>query len=53
VAEANARLARPEQVRRFRPLSAEWTAGAGQLTPTLKPRRRLITDRYAPEIDDL
>jgi long-chain acyl-CoA synthetase len=49
----NARLAPPEQVRQFRLLGTKWTAGGGELTPTLKPRRQVITARYAAEIDDL
>jgi long-chain acyl-CoA synthetase len=53
VAEANSHLARVEQVRRFRLLSDEWTAETGELTPTMKRRRRVIVDRYAAEIDQL
>ena len=53
VAEANSHLARVEQVRRFRVLPNEWTAETGELTPTLKRRRRVIADRYAQEIDQL
>jgi hypothetical protein len=40
----NARLAPPEQVRQFRLLGTKWTAGGGELTPTLKPRQQVITD---------
>jgi long-chain acyl-CoA synthetase len=53
VAEANERLARPEQVQRFRLLAAQWTADSGELTPTLRPRRQVIAARYEQEIDDL
>ena len=53
VTEANSHLARVEQVRRFRVLPSEWTAETGELTPTLKRRRRVIVDRYAAEIDQL
>jgi long-chain acyl-CoA synthetase len=53
VAEANSHLAKVEQVRRFRLLPNEWTAETGELTPTLKRRRRVIVDRYATEIDQL
>lgn len=53
VAEANSHLARVEQVRRFRVLPNEWTADTGELTPSLKRRRRVIIDRYEQEIDDL
>jgi long-chain acyl-CoA synthetase len=53
VAEANLHLARPEQVRRWTLLPAEWTAQSGELTPSMKRRRRVIIDRYAKEIDSL
>ena len=53
VAEANSHLARPEQVRRFTLLPAEWTAQSGELTPSMKRRRRVIIDRYAKEIEEL
>jgi long-chain acyl-CoA synthetase len=53
VATANAHLARPEQVRRFTLLPAEWTAQSGELTPSMKRRRRVIIDRYAKEIEEL
>jgi long-chain acyl-CoA synthetase len=53
VAEANSHLAQAERVRRFRVLPSEWTAETGELTPTLKRRRRVIVDRYAAEIDQL
>jgi long-chain acyl-CoA synthetase len=50
---ANSHLARPEQVRRFTLLPAEWTAQSGELTPSMKRRRRVIVDRYAKEIEEL
>jgi long-chain acyl-CoA synthetase len=53
VAEANSHLARPEQVRRFTLLGAEWTTQTGELTPSLKRRRKVIVDRYAKEIEAL
>ena len=53
VAEANSHLARVEQVRRYKILPGEWTSATGELTPTLKKRRRVITERYAAEIDTL
>ena len=53
VALANSHLARPEQVRRFTVLPAEWTAQSGELTPSMKRRRSVITDRYAKEIEEL
>ena len=53
VRRANQGLARVEQVRRFTLLPAEWTAETGELTPTLKRRRRVIAERYAADIQRL
>ena len=53
VTEANSHLARVEQVRRYAVLPREWTSDSGELTPTLKKRRRIITERYADEIEQL
>ena len=53
VRRANRDLARVEQVRRFTLLGAEWTAETGELTPTLKRRRRVIDERYAADIQRL
>ncbi len=53
VAAANERLARVQQVKRWRLLPAEWTAETGELTPTLKLKRRVVHDRYAGVIDSL
>jgi long-chain acyl-CoA synthetase len=48
---ANEHLARVEHVRRFRVVPAEWTPESGELTPTLKMRRRVIVQRHAPDIE--
>jgi long-chain acyl-CoA synthetase len=53
VAVANAKLSRPEQVKTFRILPRGWSPESGELTPTLKLRRRIIQDRYADEIGAL
>jgi long-chain acyl-CoA synthetase len=53
VAAANGRLSRPEQVKRFHVLPHGWTPESGELTPTLKLRRRVVHDRYAEAIGDL
>jgi long-chain acyl-CoA synthetase len=53
VKEANEALARVEQVKRFRILPAPWEPGGDELTPTMKLKRRPITDKYADEIDAL
>jgi long-chain acyl-CoA synthetase len=46
VAEVNAELSGPEQVKRFRILPEDFTVAAGTITPTLKIRRKPIVDRY-------
>jgi long-chain acyl-CoA synthetase len=53
VAEANSRLSRIEQIKRFVLLGAEWTAQTGELTPTQKLRRNVVLRRYAAEIDGM
>jgi long-chain acyl-CoA synthetase len=53
VAAANERLARVQQVKRWRLLPVEWTAETGELTPTLKLKRRVFHDRYADVIESL
>ena len=53
VAAANERLARVQQVKRWRLLPVEWTADTGELTPTLKIKRRVVHAKYADVIDSL
>jgi len=51
--EVNPRLARVEQVRRFRILPRGLTIEDGELTPTLKIKRRVVYERFASEIESL
>jgi long-chain acyl-CoA synthetase len=53
VAAANERLARAEQIKRYRVLGQPWSPEGGELTPTLKLRRRVIVERCADVIDEL
>jgi long-subunit acyl-CoA synthetase (AMP-forming) len=53
IERANAKLARVEQIKRFRLLPGEWQPGGEELTPTSKLRRRPIERRYAAEIEGL
>ncbi|MEU5576335.1 AMP-dependent synthetase/ligase [Streptomyces huasconensis] len=53
VAAANARLNRTEQIKRHRLLAEEWGPGTGELTPSLKLRRRAVLAKYQQVIDAL
>ncbi len=53
VAEANERLARVEQIKRFKALEGEWLPGGEELTPTMKLKRRPIERKYESEIEAL
>jgi len=46
-------LARVEQIRKFKILDAEWSQETGELTPTLKLKRRIIDEKYAKEIESM
>jgi long-chain acyl-CoA synthetase len=53
VEQANARLSRVEQIKKFTVLPDVWEPGSDEVTPTMKLRRRPITQKYAQQIDDL
>jgi long-subunit acyl-CoA synthetase (AMP-forming) len=53
VAEANERLSRVEQIKRYKVLSGEWVPGGEELTPTMKLKRRPIERKYENEIEEL
>ncbi|KAB2963160.1 MAG: long-chain fatty acid--CoA ligase [Thermoanaerobaculia bacterium] len=53
VAAVNSRLARYEQVRNWDLLPAEFTLEGGELTPTLKVKRRVINSKYKELLDRL
>ncbi|MCW3014315.1 MAG: long-chain-fatty-acid--CoA ligase [Solirubrobacterales bacterium] len=53
VEEANSHLARVEQIKRFAILGDEWLPGGGELTPTMKLKRRPIAAKYHQEIEAL
>ncbi|TKG66281.1 AMP-dependent synthetase/ligase [Prauserella endophytica] len=50
VEAANERLAKVEQIKRYQLLAKAWTPESGELTPTLKLKRRVIAERYEPDI---
>ncbi len=49
----NADLAKFEQIKQFALLERELSQEAGELTPTLKVKRRVIVEKYAPIIERL
>jgi long-chain acyl-CoA synthetase len=53
VAEANSGLANFETIKRFRLVAEEWTQETGELTPSMKLKRRVIDGRYAAVISEL
>ncbi|KAA9160470.1 AMP-binding protein [Amycolatopsis acidicola] len=53
VRAANSKLARVEQIKRFRLLPVEWSPGSDELSPTMKVRRKPIHTKYAAEIAEL
>jgi long-subunit acyl-CoA synthetase (AMP-forming) len=53
VEDANARLSRVEQIKRYKILDAEWVPGSEELTPTMKLKRRPIERKYEVEIEAL
>jgi len=53
VKNINGRLAPYEQIKRFAILPHDFTEEAGELTPTLKLRRREIIKRYGDTIEGL
>ena len=53
VDQANERLSRPEQVKRWKLLPVEWTAESAELTPTLKLKRRVVHANYAEALEEL
>lgn len=50
---ANTSLARFEQIKRFRVLPIALSIEGGQLTPTLKVKRRVVADQFSDVIDEL
>jgi long-subunit acyl-CoA synthetase (AMP-forming) len=53
VEAVNARLARYETIKKFKVLPRELSVEAGELTPTLKLKRRVIFERYREAIEAL
>ena len=53
VREVNGSLANFETLKRFKVVAEEWTQETGELTPSMKLKRRVLTQQYAAVIEEL
>ena len=51
--EFNKHLSKDEQVKRQRVVADEWTPDSGELSPTLKLKRKVVFAKYKPVIEDI
>jgi long-chain acyl-CoA synthetase len=47
----NKHFSKVEQIKQYTLLTDEWSPESGELTPTMKPKRRVIEERYAALIE--
>jgi long-chain acyl-CoA synthetase len=53
VGKANEGLAHHETIKKIAVVPDEWTPESGELTPSLKLKRRVINEKYKDKIDAL
>lgn len=53
VNDINKQLGQTEQVKRFKLVHDDWTTQSGELSPTLKLKRRYLFEKYKTIIDDI
>src|SRR4051812_6963676 len=53
VEEINKKFARVEQVKKIEILPNDLTQEGGELTPTMKVKRNVVAEKYAPQVDAL
>jgi long-chain acyl-CoA synthetase len=53
VDDANKSLAQFERIKKFAVLAAEFSVATGEMTPTLKIKRRVVIDKYRGVIDEI
>ena len=51
--EMNLKFSSPEQIKKFTILPRDFSIDDGELTPTLKIRRKIINDNWAEEINNM
>jgi long-chain acyl-CoA synthetase len=49
--EANEHVSRVEQIKQYHVVSDEWTPDSGEITPSLKLKRRVVLEKYADQIE--
>ena len=53
VKDANQQVSHAESIRKFRILPVDFTEATGELTPTLKVKRKVVAEKFAGDIDAL
>ncbi len=53
VNKMNKRLSPPERINRFRLVKDEWSPATGELSPTLKLRRKFIHEKYSEVVEQV
>jgi long-chain acyl-CoA synthetase len=53
VKEANQAVSKAEAIRKFRILPVDFTEDTGELTPTMKVKRKVVAEKFASDIDSL
>ncbi|MGE2730376.1 AMP-dependent synthetase/ligase [Mycolicibacterium vaccae] len=53
VKEANEAVSKAEQIRKFTILPVDFTEDTGELTPTLKVKRKVVAEKFAADIEAL
>ncbi len=53
IGEINMLLGQPEQIKRFRLIADEWSQFSGELSPTLKLKRKFIYEKYKDIIQQI
>jgi long-chain acyl-CoA synthetase len=53
VNEINSQLGQTEHIKRFRIVCDEWNPATGEMSPTLKLKRRVLYDKYDTLVKDI